>query len=438
MKNTASVNLWGREIGAVFWDSTRNCAFFEYTEKFRNSSIELSPLTMPLADKIYSFPGISRLAFHGLPGLLADSLPDRFGNEILATWLTRIGRTVAGFNPLDRLRFLGKRGMGALEFSPVSDFRASKPKTLDIESLVSIAGKALSSRDAFVLTVSDKDAESLSDLVLAGSPAGGAKAKLLVSWNQLSNEMRSGHDSTDTDFSQWLLKLDGVANNKDRELKELKYAGLIEYAYHLMALDAGIEMTECRVFEENGRHHFMTRRFDRSKTGSKIHMQSLAALGHFDFNRPDVYSYEQALQVIVALKLGATATEQMFRRACFNIIARNQDDHVKNIAFLMNKSGEWFLAPAFDLVYSYNPDGILTSKHQMSLNGKRDGFEISDFIACGEKIFMRRAKVLEILEQVMTAVKQWKIYAEVAEVPTSAVLAIEQSHQFFTVAKSAR
>ncbi len=245
--------------------------------------------------------------------------------------------------------------------------------------------------------------------------------------------MRSGQIDTGPGFTYWLLKFDGVSNNKDRELADPRGFGLIEYASYLIAKDAGIDMTECRIFSENGRHHFMTKRFDRTENGAKIHMQSLCGLAHFDFNRSDLYSYEQALQVIMQLDLGAPSAERQFRRVCFNIVARNQDDHVKNIAFLMNKAGEWSLSPAFDLSYSYNPDGTWTSQHQMSMNGKRDNFTIEDFVACGKKALLRRARVLEVLDEVMTAVRKWKAFADEAGVPADKFSAIQKTHRFFSL-----
>lgn len=430
MINAATVNLWGREIGAVSWDAGKQYSFFEYAEKFRRSGFQISPLKMPLSEKIFSFPELSRETFKGLPGLLADSLPDKYGSALIDAWLATQSRRPESFHPVERLCYIGKRGMGALEFEPSIGLRDSKSKHLDIDSLVSLASKILTQRENFSSNLSDEESEALKNILRVGTSAGGARAKALIAWNSQTNEVKSGQVDAGPGFTYWLLKFDGVSNNKDHELADPKGLGLIEYAYYLMATDAGIDMTECRIYKENDRHHFMTRRFDRTDDGRKLHMQSLCALAHFDFNRPDLYSYEQALQVILQLGLGAQSAEQQFRRICFNIVARNQDDHVKNIAFLMNKKGEWSLSPAFDVSYSYNPDGLWTAQHQMSMNGKRDNFTVEDFVACGQKALLRKAKALEILEEVMTSVRQWKIFAESAHVHEKTMKKIEKTHRF--------
>jgi serine/threonine-protein kinase HipA len=430
MINAATVNLWGREIGAVSWDAGKQYSFFEYAEKFRRSGFQISPLKMPLSEKIFSFPELSRETFKGLPGLLADSLPDKYGSALIDAWLATQSRRPESFHPVERLCYIGKRGMGALEFEPSIGLRDSKSKHLDIDSLVSLASKILTQRENFSSNLSDEESEALKNILRVGTSAGGARAKALIAWNSQTNEVKSGQVDAGPGFTYWLLKFDGVSNNKGHELADPKGLGLIEYAYYLMATDAGIDMTECRIYKENDRHHFMTRRFDRTDDGRKLHMQSLCALAHFDFNRPDLYSYEQALQVILQLGLGAQSAEQQFRRICFNIVARNQDDHVKNIAFLMNKKGEWSLSPAFDVSYSYNPDGLWTAQHQMSMNGKRDNFTVEDFVACGQKALLRKAKALEILEEVMTSVRQWKIFAESAHVHEKTMKKIEKTHRF--------
>lgn len=432
MITAAKVNLWGREIGAVSWDRSKGYAFFEYTSKFQKSGIELSPFMMPLSDKIYSFAALPKQTFHGLPGLLADSLPDKYGNALIDTWLATQGRMPESFTPVERLCYIGQRGMGALEFAPAI-LRSTKSKKLDLAALVDLASKVLTHREAFASSMSGADAETMQDILRVGTSAGGARAKALIAFNSTTNEVRSGQVTAGAGFTYWLLKFDGVANNKDKELADPQGFGLIEYAYYLMASAAGIEMTECRILPENGRHHFMTKRFDRTENGGKLHMQSLCGMKHFDFNQPDMYSYEQALQVISQLGLGAPSLEQQFRRACFNIVARNQDDHVKNIAFLMDKSGKWSLSPAFDLSYSYNPSGDWTARHQMSMNGKRDSFELDDFIACGEKAIFRRKRVIEILDEVMTAVRKWPEFAEKAGVTEDRVSAIQKTHRIVPV-----
>jgi len=228
--------------------------------------------------------------------------------------------------------------------------------------------------------------------------------------------VRSGQIPAGAGFEYWLLKFDGVAGNKDKELEDPRSYGAIEYAYSLMAKAAGVTMSECRLLSEHGRRHFMTRRFDRLEGGGKLHMQSLCALAHFDFNSPGAYAYEQALLIMRQLGLPAGAVEEQFRRMAFNIIARNQDDHVKNIAFLMDKAGNWSLSPAFDMSYSYNPTGIWTARHQMTMNGKRDEFTLADFRACARSASMKRGRAGSIVDEVRAAVMKWPDYAHTADV----------------------
>ena len=425
----AEVRLWGRTIGAVSWNDDREAAHFEYDPAFVSGGPQVAPLTMPLSGAIHSFPALSRQTFHGLPGLLADSLPDRFGHALIDAWLARQGRDPADFNPVERLCYVGTRGMGALEFRPA---RGPTPRsaTVEVAALVELASEILTERTALegALTPAGRE-QALQDLLRVGTSAGGARAKAIIAWNPETDEVRSGQVEAGDGFSHWLLKFDGVAGNRDRELEDPQGYGLIEHAYHLMAGAAGIEMTECRILSENGRHHFMTRRFDRTDAGKKIHMQSLGALAHYDFNQPGAYSYEQALRVIDRLGLGKDAAEEQFRRMAFNIVARNQDDHVKNIAFLMDRSGRWRLSPAFDVTYSYNPRGRWTNAHQMTLNGKRDGFAVDDFVACARNASLMRGRATAILREVQEAVSRWPEFAEAAGVPEPSMRRIGAVHR---------
>ena len=413
----AEVRLWGRAIGAVSWDENAQLANFEYQPDFIGSGIEVAPITMPLADRIYSFPALPRESFHGLPGLLADSLPDDFGNALINAWLAREGRDPGSFNPVERLCYTGNRGMGALEYAPSSGPSASASEKVDIKALVDLASEILTNRNKLKGSFAVPDRQnSLQQILRVGTSAGGARAKAIIAWNPDTNEVRSGQIDAGKGFSYWLLKFDGVSGNKDKELEDPAGYGLIEYAYHKMAVAAGIDMKECRLLKENGRSHFMTRRFDRTETGQKIHMQSLGAMEHFDFKKAGAYSYEQALRTIRKLGMSTDSIEEQFRRMAFNVIGRNQDDHVKNIAFLMDQKGEWSLSPAFDVTYSYNPSGEWTSRHQMSLNGKRDDFELDDFKACAKNASMKRGRAEEILKQVQDAVLRWKDFAAEAGV----------------------
>ncbi|HVB33944.1 MAG TPA: HipA domain-containing protein, partial [Patescibacteria group bacterium] len=373
----AKVQLWGRTIGAVSSAEGREVAAFQYAPEFAASGIELSPLVMPLSERVYEFPTLPRNTFYGLPGLLADSLPDKFGNALIDAWLATQGRTGGSFSAVERLCYTGARGMGALEFFPALGPKPRKATRISVDSLVRLAGEVLTHRGDLQGHFHEAGKEkALRDILRVGTSAGGARAKAVIAWNRETNEVRSGQIAAGDGFDYWLLKFDGVAGNKDKELEDPKGYGAIEFAYHLMAKTAGITVTECRLLEENGRRHFMTRRFDRLAGGEKLHMQSLCALAHFDFNQAGAYAYEQALLAIRQLKLPMASVEEQFRRMVFNIVARNQDDHVKNIAFLMNKQGEWLLAPAFDVTYSYNPSGSWTATHQMTLNAKRDEFTL--------------------------------------------------------------
>jgi serine/threonine-protein kinase HipA len=426
----AKVQLWGRTIGAVSLDEGRDVAAFQYDAEFARSRIELSPLTMPLSERVYEFPALPRNTFHGLPGLLADSLPDKFGNALIDAWLATQGRTPENFNAVERLCYTGTRGMGALEFAPVLGPKPRTATKIEIDALARLAGEVLTHRSDVQGHFNEAGKEkALRDILLVGTSAGGARAKAVIAWHRATNEVRSGQIAAGEGFEYWLLKFDGVAGNKDKELEDPKGYGAIEYAYHLMAMAAGVTMSECRLLEENERRHFMTRRFDRLPGGAKLHMQSLCALAHFDFNQAGAYGYEQALLTIRQLNLPMSAIEEQFRRMVFNIVARNQDDHVKNIAFLMNQQGEWSLAPAFDVTYSYNPSGSWTAQHQMTLNGKRDGFTREDFEACAKSAVMKRGRAAKIIGEVQAAVKRWPEFAAEARLADEWRDKIQKTHR---------
>ena len=417
MSTTAEVRLWDTTIGAVSLADDSEVARFQYNNTFTRSGIELAPFTMPLSRRIHSFPALARETFHGLPGMLADALPDKFGNALINAWLATQGRPPESMNAVERLCYTGARGMGALEFAPSIGPRAKKANKIRVDRLVRLATEILASRDQLHVSFGkEKKEDALRDILRIGTSAGGARAKAVIAWNPESNEVRSGQVQTDKGFEHWLIKFDGVSGNKDKELDDPQGYGLIEYAYHLMAKDAGITMGECRLFEEGGRRHFMTRRFDRTTDGRKLHMQSLGALRHYDFNLAGAYSYEQALLTIRRLGLPVDMVEEQYRRMVFNIMARNQDDHVKNIAFLMDKSGQWSLAPAFDVIYSFQPSGRWTATHQMTLNGKRDHFTRDDFLACAHTASLKRGRARAILSEVKSAVQCWRTHADRAGV----------------------
>jgi len=426
----AEVRMWGRQIGAVTVGGPGQVAAFEYTDSFRKSGIDVSPITMPLGPQVFRFPDLPKESFHGLPGLLADSLPDKFGNAVIDAWLATQGRLPDEIDAVERLCYTGKRGMGALEFKPAQGPQSEKSTPIHVDALVELASEVLSGRESFQTFLNDAEkAEALRDILRVGASAGGARAKAVIAWNPKTNEVRSGQVKAPPGFEHWILKFDGVSNNRDRDLADPQGYGAIEYAYSLMARAAGIRVPESRLFEENGRRHFMVRRFDRTDTGEKLHMQSLAALAHFDFNAAGAHSYEQALVVMRRLSLPMEDVEEQFRRMVFNVVARNQDDHVKNIAFLMNKQGAWSLSPAFDVIYSFNPSGVWTSMHQMSLNQKRDGFTKDDFRAVAETASMKRGRSDAILTEVVDAVRRWREFAAKAGVTPTQTEQIANAHR---------
>ena len=426
----AAVELWGTRIGAVALTDSNGVASFEYEPSFLASGIQLAPLMMALAARVYSFPELQRRTFRGLPGLLADSLPDRFGNNLINAWLARQGRTPESFDAVERLCYTGQRGMGALEFKPVQGPSAQTSGAIQIAELVALASEILSQQQGLATSFQGPEREeALQTILRVGTSAGGARAKALIVWNASTGEVRSGQLEAPPGFSHWLLKFDGVSGNKDRELEDPQGYGLIELAYSRMARAAGITMTDCRLLEENGRQHFMTRRFDRDDAGNKLHMQSLGALAHFDYNEPGSYSYEQAFLVMRQLQLPMQALEEQYRRMVFNLIARNQDDHVKNIAFLMDRDGQWSLSPAFDITWSFNPAGDWTATHQTSVNGKCDQFTRADLLAVGRSAQLKRGRAEAIAEEVIAAVRDWPLYAAEANVREESCSQIQASHR---------
>lgn len=412
----AQVMLWGRQIGAVQWDERRGVGVFQYTEDFAASGIQVSPLTMPLSAEPFVFMGLDD-AFKGLPGLLADSLPDRFGTQVFNAWLSARGITPGSLNPVELLCHLGRRGMGALEFEPAAGPLARAGRPVNIETLVR--------------TASQLDAElaesELEDMVQVGFSAGGARPKGLLVLDTKTGEFRSDRDSSLADGESWLLKFDGTGG---AALANPGEAGPMEYAYALMAQAAGIAMTPCRLLTVGGRRHFMTRRFDRTESGRKLHKQSLAALCHYDFNDPTSYSYEQAMHAIRRISAAPQADcEQLFLRAVFNVVARNQDDHVKNIAFLMWPNGDWRLAPAFDLTYAYNPSTGAKGGHQMSVNGKRENISRTDLLELGAAAGVKPTRAKALVRQVLNCIERWPEFAESSLVPGELIARVARAHR---------
>ncbi len=411
---TASIHLYDTLIGAVSWNDVLEIGVFEYDPEFQRSGIQVSPIHLPLGPQRFSFPALPRESFKGLPGLLADSLPDKFGNLLIDQWLARQGRSALSFDPVERLCYLGTRAMGALEFRPAL-LSEGPSEQLHLDALVELANAALSSREDLHANL-QQSPEALATILRVGTSAGGARAKAVIAWNPTTGEIRSGQVKPEPGFESWLLKFDGVSANRDKELNDPLGYGRIEYAYHLMARAAGITMSDCRLLEENGRAHFMTRRFDRTAAGDKLHLQSLCAMAHFDFNRAGAYSYEQAFEVSRRLGLPQSDLTELYRRAVFNILSRNQDDHTKNLAFYMDRRGGWHLAPAYDLTYAYNPSGAWTHRHQMTLAGKREDFTTHDLLEAAKAANLKMPKAKAVIREVHAAVDSWKACAEQAQV----------------------
>lgn len=424
--DAANVHLWGRHVGAVAWDPDRSLAYFEYSEEYTRGGMEPAPFTMPAAGSahtIYSFPELPRSTFRGLPGMLADSLPDRFGETIIEAWLAREGRDRMSFTPVEQLCYVGRRGMGALEFTPAIG-GVRRTQTVTVDALADLAGEVLRSRTALRSTIDD---EGLEELLRVGTSAGGARAKAVIAWKPSSGEVRSGQVDVPAGFEYWIVKFDGVGGG-DHGLADPEGYGRIEYAYSLMARDCGIAMAPTRLeVDRSGRAHFMTKRFDRTDDGGKLHMQSLSALRHFDFNQAGRHAYEDAFSTALGLDLGAPAVAQLFRRMVFNVVARNQDDHTKNIAFLMDRNGEWSLTPAFDVTWAFNPSGEWTSSHQMTVNGKRDGFVREDLTEVGEAFSVHAPSA--IIEEIVDVVAAWPRYAAEGGVEDDRVVRIASTHR---------
>lgn len=412
MEVPSIVSIWGKNIAAVIWDREREYAVFEFFPEFENCGIDLAPLIMPLEDikrgeRIFFFPINKNKTFKGLPGLIADSLPDDYGNHIIDEWFASKGLNGLEFNPIDRLCYVGKRGMGALEYVPVQhDPLLDESSIIEISHLTELAKEVLGKREEFQAELIKGEDKSLFDILRVGTSAGGAKPKAIIAFNDDMTEIRSGQVKAPEGFTYWLLKFDGLEAGKvtDNPLG----IGRIEYAYYKMAVDCGINMTECRLFEEGEYAHFMTKRFDRTDSGEKLHTQTLCAIAHFD--RDKRYSYEQAFLVMRRMNLPYPDMEQLYRRMVFNIVARNHDDHTKNHSFILKPNDEWRLAPAYDLCYSYSSTGRWTNKHQMSANNKRENFVFADLISVGHNMGIKKANL--IIEQIMEIISNWNNYAE--------------------------
>jgi serine/threonine-protein kinase HipA len=411
----AEIKIWGELVGAVYWDERTGLASFEYAPDFKKLNWELAPLKMPVSSskKIITFPELRKDkdaeldTFKGLPGLLADVLPDKYGNQLINMWLAQQGRPHDSMNPVEMLCFIGTRGMGALEFEPATFSEGKRPFSIEIESLVEIARKMLSKREAFIANLQKDEERAVLEILKTGTSAGGARPKAVIAYNQKTGELRSGQTKAPAGFEHWLIKLDGVS---DVQLGVSKGYGRVEMAYYNMAIVCGIEMMPSRLLEENGRAHFMTKRFDREGSDNKHHIQTFCALRHFDYNLVNSFSYEQLFQAMRELKLTYADAEQMFRRMVFNVVARNCDDHTKNFSFRLKKEGRWELAPAYDICHAYKPDHRWVSRHALSINGKRTDITKDDLLVIAKSI--KNKKAANIIEEINDTVSQWRRFAD--------------------------
>ena len=421
MVTTAFVRLYGQLVGAVAWDAQRGIASFEYDPKFNLEQFPIAPLKMPTKNRIYSFPEFrDSETFKGLPGLLADALPDRYGKELINAWLARQGRPDNSLNPVELLCFIGKRGMGALSFEPTL-IKEVPSYDIELTALIETTKLLLEKKENISIQTQANMEDVMMDVLKMGTSAGGARPKAIIAYNEKTGQIKSGQALVDSDFEHWIIKFDEVS---DVQFGESKGYGRVEMAYYKMATDFGIEMMESRLIEENNRVHFMTKRFDRIKGNQKIHSQTLCAIQHYDFANITSYSYEQVFQTMRQLRLSYAEAEQMFKRMIFNVIARNCDDHTKNFSFLMTQEGKWKLAPAYDICFAYRPDSVWVSQHNLSINGKRKDFKRADLIAIAEQNSIRNPA--QLIDNCLTLVQQWPSYAQAYQVEAEKIRNIDQ------------
>ncbi len=414
MVDVAEVKIWGHLAGAVRWDATRKLAVFQYAKSFLAKGYDLSPIKMPISngDRIYSFPELRKgkdeevATFKGLPGLLADSLPDKYGNRLINIWLAQNGRPPNSMNPVEQLCFIGGRGMGAIEFEPTQLQPSKQTFSVEMKTLVDVAKKMLAEREGFDVNIQKDEQKAMTEILKIGTSAGGARPKAVIAYNKKTGEVRSGQTIAPKGFDHWLLKLDGVS---DAQFGESLGYGRVEYAYHLMAVDCQIEMMECDLLEENGRAHFMTKRYDREGNDIKHHVQTFCGIQHFDYNHLYSYSYEQLFQTMRILRLTYPEAEQMFRRMVFNVMATNYDDHTKNFSFMLKQNGKWQLTPAYDVCYSYDPTNVWVNQHTLSINGKHKNLTNADLMTIAKANSIKKGE--KIIEEIKTVVTNWMDYA---------------------------
>jgi serine/threonine-protein kinase HipA len=419
--NAIEVRIWGKTVGAVALDPKIGYYVFEYAPAFVRSGIELAPLTMTLAQarEPFVFPDLPELTYKRLPGMLADALPDDFGNALINAWMASKGVEKLRITSLDRLAYMGKRGMGALEFRPARSPAATSSTAIRLSRLIESARQAVHGDIG-----SDHLAKAaLAQIIQVGTSAGGQRAKAAIAWNPKTDEIRAGQFDVESGFEHWLLKFDGMG--ADHELGGTQDYGRIEYAYHLMATAAGIIMSPCRLLEEHGRAHFMTRRFDRDDN-TKHHTQTLCAMAHLDYKQKATHDYSQIFLAVNRLQLGYAASEEVFRRMAFNVMAANCDDHTKNFSFMLRQGGNWELAPAYDVTHAHNPAGEWTSQHLMAVNGKFAGITRADLLEIANRFGIGSAS--KVLKQVGEAVAVWPDFAARSGVNEKEIKRISEHH----------
>jgi serine/threonine-protein kinase HipA len=430
MVDVVEMKIWGLLVGAARWDEKQQLASFQYDKKFLLGNHDLSPLKMPLhqGNRIYSFPELRKQknqetdTFKGLPGLLADCLPDKYGNQLINIWLAQEGRPANSMNPVEQLCFMGSRGMGALEFVPAQLTSKHQAFKIEIKNLVDVAQRMLSNRENFETNIHKDEQKAINEILTIGTSAGGARPKAVIAFNPKTGEVRSGQTKLPGGFEHWLIKLDGVG---DAQFGASHGFGRVEYAYYLMTKDCGIDMMECRLLEENDRAHFMTKRFDREGDNTKHHIQTWCGIQHFDYNHLQGYSYEQLFQTMRMLRLTYPEAEQMFRRMVFNVMATNYDDHTKNFSFRLKQEGTWELSPAYDVCCSYDPNNVWVSQHTLSINGKHMDIRTSDLMKIARDNNIKKGE--KIIAHIKAVVCDWSKYAKEANVSTALTNAISKT-----------
>ncbi len=426
--------LWDLHIASLAQslDASR-AVTFRYTDEFLSTGYEVAPILMPASRQIFTDFNQRGETFKGLPPLVIDSLPDKFGEAIINQWIARQQRTEP-LTPLERLCYVGARGMGALEYRPATPHPELTGEALDVQHLVELANEVVATRDG-KMSEGLSTEKDFTQILSVGTSAGGARAKAVIAFNPNTEEVRSGQAQNLPDgFEHWLLKFDGVDGNRDNELADPQGYGRVEYAYWLMAIAAGIEMEECRLLEENGRAHFMTKRWDRIGANGKVHYQSLCAMGGYDFNQPRRYSYEDLFMVMRRIGLGVPEQVEMIRRCVFNIVLRNQDDHTKNFGFLLDQSSDkWRLSPAFDVTWSFNPTGQWTASHQLTLGGESDGWSQPELVSLLATASGEPASLVEgIVDQVLAVASRWGEFAAAAGVDMNRFGGVESTFRKFS------